>query len=49
MEECNALSQLEADPIDWREPIIRYIRNEEEQDDKATTERIARQSPTIPS
>jgi hypothetical protein len=28
---------------DWREPIIRYIRNEEEPDDKAAAERIARQ------
>jgi hypothetical protein len=44
MEECNALSQPEADPNDWREPIIRYIRNEEEPDDKVATERIARQS-----
>jgi hypothetical protein len=26
VEECNALSQLEADPNDWREPIIRYIK-----------------------
>jgi hypothetical protein len=43
-EECNALSQLESDSNDWREPIIRYIKNEEEPDDKATTERIARQS-----
>ena len=44
MEECNALSQAEADPNDWREPIIRYIRNKEEPDDKAAAERIARQS-----
>jgi hypothetical protein len=43
-EECNALSQPEADPNDWREPIIRYIKNEEEADDKAAAERIARQS-----
>jgi hypothetical protein len=28
---------------DWREPIIRYIRNEEEPDDKAAAGRIARQ------
>jgi hypothetical protein len=38
------LSQPEADPNDWREPIIRYIKNEEEADDKAAVERIARQS-----
>jgi hypothetical protein len=38
------LSQPETDPNDWREPIIRYIKNEEEQDDKAAAERIARQS-----
>jgi hypothetical protein len=43
-EECNTLSQLESDPNVWREPIIRYIRNEEELDDKAAAERIARQS-----
>jgi hypothetical protein len=35
MEECNTLSQPESDPNDWREPIIRYIKNEEEPDDKA--------------
>jgi hypothetical protein len=32
------------DPNDWRESIIRYIKNEEEPNDKAATERIARQS-----
>jgi hypothetical protein len=44
MEECHVLGQAEAYPNDWREPIIIYIRNEEEPDDKATTECIARQS-----
>jgi ribonuclease HI len=44
VEECNALSQPEADPHDRRKPIIRYITNEEEPDDKAATESIARQS-----
>jgi hypothetical protein len=44
MEECNTFSQPESDPNDWREPIIRYIKNEEEPDDKTTAERIARQS-----
>jgi hypothetical protein len=44
IEECNTLSQPESDPNDWREPIIRYIKNEEEPDDKAAAERIARQS-----
>jgi hypothetical protein len=44
MEECNTLSHPEADPNDRREPIIRYIKNEEEPDDKAAAERIARQS-----
>jgi transposase InsO family protein len=38
------LSHLESDSNDWREPIIRYIKNEEEPDDKAAAERIARQS-----
>ena len=33
-----------ARPEGLREPIIKYIKNEEELDDKATTERIARQS-----
>jgi hypothetical protein len=44
MEECNALSQPGTYPNDWREPIIRYIRNTEESDDKAAAERIVRQS-----
>jgi hypothetical protein len=43
-EECNALDQAETDPNDWREPIIRYIKNEEEPDDKVVAERIVRQS-----
>jgi hypothetical protein len=43
-EECNTLSQPESDPNDWREPIIRYIENEEEPDDKAAVEHIAKQS-----
>eukprot|EP00267_Zea_mays_P027992 XP_008657381.1 uncharacterized protein LOC103636842 [Zea mays] len=42
--ECHALDQAEADPNDWREPIIKYIKNKEEPDDKATIERITRQS-----
>jgi hypothetical protein len=33
IEECNTLNQPELDPNDWRELIIRYINNEEEQDD----------------
>jgi ribonuclease HI len=44
VEECNILSQPESDPDDRREPIIRYIKNEEEPDDKNTAESIARQS-----
>jgi hypothetical protein len=43
-EECNTLSQPESDSDDWRKPIIRYIKNEEELDDKNAVERIARQS-----
>jgi ribonuclease HI len=43
-EECNTLSQPELDPNDYREPIIMYIKNEEEPDDKAAAERIVRQS-----
>jgi ribonuclease HI len=42
--ECNTLNQPESDPNDWREPIIMYIKNEEEPDDKAAAEHIARQS-----
>jgi hypothetical protein len=38
------MSQPESDSNDWREPIIRYIRNEEEPNDKTAAERIARQS-----
>jgi hypothetical protein len=43
VEECNALTQPEADPNDWREPIIRYIKNEEEPYEKAVAEHITRQ------
>jgi hypothetical protein len=43
-EEYNVLDQPESDSDDWREPIIRYIGNEEEPDDKNAAERIARQS-----
>jgi hypothetical protein len=43
-EECNVLSQPESDSDDRREPIVRYIKNEEETDDKTAAERIARQS-----
>jgi hypothetical protein len=38
------LSQPESDSNDWREPIIRYIKNEEDPDAKATAKHIARQS-----
>jgi hypothetical protein len=41
---CHVLDRAEANPNVWREPIIRYIKNEEEPDDKATAGRIARQS-----
>jgi ribonuclease HI len=44
VEECNTLGQPESNSDDWREPIIIYIKNEEEPDDKNTAERIARQS-----
>jgi hypothetical protein len=43
-EECNVLSQPQSDSNGWREPIIKYIKNEEEPDDKTAAERIARQS-----
>ena len=43
-EECNVIDQLESDSDDWRRPIIKYIKNEEEPDDKNSAERIARQS-----
>jgi ribonuclease HI len=43
-EECNVLNQPDSDSKDWREPIIRYIKNEEVLDDKNAAERIARQS-----
>jgi ribonuclease HI len=38
-EECKAVDQAKKDPNDWRELIIRYIKNEEELDDKAVAER----------
>jgi hypothetical protein len=38
------VDQANSDPKDWREPIIIYIKNEEEPDDKAAAEHIARQS-----
>jgi ribonuclease HI len=44
VEECNTLSQPESDSDDWRGPIIKYIKNEEEPYDKNVAERIARQS-----
>jgi hypothetical protein len=44
VEECNILSQSKSDPDDWRELIIRYIKNEEEPNDKNAAERIAMQS-----
>jgi ribonuclease HI len=43
-EECNIINQLKSDSDDWRRPIIKYIKNEEEPDDKNSAERIARQS-----
>jgi hypothetical protein len=43
-EECNIIDQPESDSDDWRRPIIKYIKNEEEPDDKNSVERIARQS-----
>lgn len=33
---------VEQDPGDWWTPIIKYIRSEEEPDDRATAERVAR-------
>jgi hypothetical protein len=43
-EERNTVSQRESDSDDWRRPINRYIKNEEEPDDKNAAERIVRQS-----
>jgi ribonuclease HI len=47
-EECKAIEQAkppaEQDPDDWRTPIIRYVRDEEEPDDKSAAERLVRQS-----
>jgi hypothetical protein len=43
-EECKAIEQVELDLKDWRASIIKCIKNEEETDDKATTEHIAMQS-----
>jgi hypothetical protein len=41
-EECHVLDQAETDPNDWREPIIKYIKNKEEPDDKAAAKCFAR-------
>jgi hypothetical protein len=38
------LNQPGSGSDDWREPIIRYIKNEEESSDKNAAKRIARQS-----
>jgi hypothetical protein len=35
-EECKAIEQAVPNPSDWRAPIIKYIRNEEEPDGTAT-------------
>jgi ribonuclease HI len=42
VEECNTLSQPESDSDDWRGPIVRYIKNEEEPYDNNVAEHIAR-------
>jgi hypothetical protein len=44
IKECKAMEQVKLDPNDWREPIIKYIKNEVEPDDKAVVECIAKQS-----
>jgi hypothetical protein len=36
------VDQAKTNLNDWRELIIRYIRNDDEPDDKAAVERIAR-------
>jgi ribonuclease HI len=41
-EECNIVNQPGSDSDDWRRPITRYIKNEEEPDDKNAAERICR-------
>jgi hypothetical protein len=41
-EECNIVNQPESDSDDWRRLIIKYIKNEEEPDDKNAAERVAR-------
>jgi hypothetical protein len=43
-EECNTLSQSELDPMTRESLCIKYIKNEEEPNDKAAAERIAKQS-----
>jgi hypothetical protein len=47
-EECkaarNIILVIELDTNDWRTLVIRYIKNEEELDDKAATKLLARQS-----
>jgi hypothetical protein len=47
-EECKVIEHeillVEEYPTNWRAPIIKYIKNEEEPDKKAVVERLARQS-----
>jgi hypothetical protein len=48
MEECHVLSQAEADPNDWREPIIRYIKTRKNQRTKPWRSGSRDSRPTIP-
>jgi hypothetical protein len=46
--ECNALDQAEADPNDWREPIIKYIKVRKNQMTKPRLNASQDSRPTIP-
>jgi hypothetical protein len=47
MEECHTLSQAGADPNDWREPIIRYIKTRKNQIIRLRQSALLDSQPTI--
>jgi hypothetical protein len=49
VEECNALSQPESGPNDWREPIIRYIKMKKSRMTRLQRNVLRGSRPTTPS
>ena len=48
-EECNTVDQVETDPNDWREPIIKYIKMRKSRTIKPPQSALQGSQPTIPS